>query len=155
MANNGAWSSTPTGSGSVTIPKGYHNGSGKVNTTTVYKNGYNAGYSAGVTAGGMNYKTLYFATPDVWYTDYITSGTYTATKSGVHLFTFAKWTQDASNDFRARALLNGTVISSSSSSRDQSVWCFAYNLSKGQTVTFQLYNTYYPYPCLINGSVSF
>ena len=50
MTNRGAWSSTPTGSGSVTIPAGYHNGSGKVNTSTVYKNGYNAGYSAAETA---------------------------------------------------------------------------------------------------------
>ena len=50
MTNRGAWSSTPTGSGSVTIPAGYHNGSGKVNTSTVYNNGYNAGYSAAETA---------------------------------------------------------------------------------------------------------
>ncbi len=47
MTNRGAWSSTPTGSGSVTIPAGYHNGSGKVNTSTVYNNGYNAGKTSG------------------------------------------------------------------------------------------------------------
>ncbi len=46
MANNGAWTSTPTGSGKTTIPKGYHNGSGYVDTSTVYNNGYNSGVSA-------------------------------------------------------------------------------------------------------------
>lgn len=30
MANNGAWSASTSGNGSVTIPAGYHNGSGKV-----------------------------------------------------------------------------------------------------------------------------
>lgn len=30
MTNNGAWTSTKTSNGSVTIPEGYHNGSGKV-----------------------------------------------------------------------------------------------------------------------------
>ncbi len=54
MTDRGAWSSTPTGSGSVTIPAGYHNGSGKVNTTTVYNNGYNAGVSAGQTSSKNN-----------------------------------------------------------------------------------------------------
>ena len=39
MANKGAWTSTPTGSGKTTIPKGYHNGSGYVDTSTVYWNG--------------------------------------------------------------------------------------------------------------------
>lgn len=47
MTNRGAWTSTPTGSGKVTIPAGYHNGSGYVNTATVYTNGYNAGVAAG------------------------------------------------------------------------------------------------------------
>ena len=47
MTNRGAWTNTPTGSGKVTIPAGYHNGSGYVNTATVYTNGYNAGVAAG------------------------------------------------------------------------------------------------------------
>lgn len=38
MKNNGAWTSTPTGSGKTTIPAGYHNGSGYVDTSTVYLN---------------------------------------------------------------------------------------------------------------------
>ncbi len=64
MTDRGAWSSTPTGSGSVTIPAGYHNGSGKVNTTTVYNNGYNAGVTAAdnrVNTNSTNYKSGYNA----------------------------------------------------------------------------------------------
>ena len=43
MTNRGAWNSSPTASGNVTIPAGYHNGSGYVNTAGVYTAGYNAG----------------------------------------------------------------------------------------------------------------
>ena len=43
MTNRGAWTSSPTASGKVTIPAGYHNGSGYVNTAGVYATGYNAG----------------------------------------------------------------------------------------------------------------
>lgn len=43
MINRGAWNSSPTASGKVTIPSGYHNGSGYVNTAGVYTTGYNAG----------------------------------------------------------------------------------------------------------------
>ena len=44
MTNNGAWTSTKTSNGSVTIPEGYHNGSGKVtvnvsSTTTIPTDG--------------------------------------------------------------------------------------------------------------------
>ena len=44
MTNNGAWTSTQTSNGSVTIPAGYHNGSGKVtvnvsSTTTIPTDG--------------------------------------------------------------------------------------------------------------------
>lgn len=46
MPNQGAWKNTPTGSGKVTIPAGYHNGSGYVDTATVYTNAYNAGVTA-------------------------------------------------------------------------------------------------------------
>jgi len=45
MTNNGAWNETPTASGQVTIPAGYHNGSGYVDTSTVYTKGYNSGKS--------------------------------------------------------------------------------------------------------------
>lgn len=45
MTNQGAWTSSPTASGKVTIPAGYHNGSGYVNTAGVYTTGYNAGKS--------------------------------------------------------------------------------------------------------------
>ena len=43
MINRGAWNSSPTASGKVTIPAGYHNGSGYVNTAGVYTTGYNVG----------------------------------------------------------------------------------------------------------------
>lgn len=49
MKNNGAWTSTPTGSGKVTIPAGYHNGSGYVDTSSVYTKGYNDGKDVGTT----------------------------------------------------------------------------------------------------------
>ena len=39
MANQGAWTNTPTASGKVTIPAGYHNGSGYVDTSGVYEAG--------------------------------------------------------------------------------------------------------------------
>lgn len=39
MVNNGAWSNTPTSKGKVTIPAGYHNGSGYVDSTSVYNKG--------------------------------------------------------------------------------------------------------------------
>lgn len=61
MTNRGTWTSTPSSSGKVTIPKGYHNGNGYVNTSTVYSEGYNAGYSEGYSDGesdgGAKYKT--------------------------------------------------------------------------------------------------
>ena len=39
MPNKGEWTNTPTSKGKVTIPKGYHNGSGYVDTTKVYELG--------------------------------------------------------------------------------------------------------------------
>ena len=62
MTDRGAWTNTPTGSGKVTIPAGYHNGSGYVNTATAYTNGYNAGVAAN--------------------TSRISTGTWTGTTSG-------------------------------------------------------------------------
>ena len=43
MVNRGAWTNIPTTSGKITIPAGYHNGSGYVDTSSVYTNGYNTG----------------------------------------------------------------------------------------------------------------
>lgn len=58
MINRGAWNSSPTASGKVTIPAGYHNGSGYVNTAGVYTAGYNAGKtSGGFTRILSNYRT--------------------------------------------------------------------------------------------------
>lgn len=61
MPNNGAWSASTSGSGSVTIPAGYHNGSGGVDCSGAYNAGvaaadarvntssasYNQGYTNG------------------------------------------------------------------------------------------------------------
>ena len=61
MPNNGAWSASTSGNGSVTIPAGYHNGSGTVSGAASYNKGvsdadarvntssasYNSGYAKG------------------------------------------------------------------------------------------------------------
>jgi hypothetical protein len=51
MVDRGAWTDTPTGSGRITVPAGYHNGTGYVDTATVYNNAYNAGVTAGAATG--------------------------------------------------------------------------------------------------------
>ena len=40
MPNKGAWKNTPSNKGKVTIPEGYHNGSGYIDTTSVYNQGF-------------------------------------------------------------------------------------------------------------------
>lgn len=56
MPNNGAWSNTPTVNGKVSIPSGYHNGKGYVDTMSVYNIGYSLGYSDGCeNAGDIQY----------------------------------------------------------------------------------------------------
>ena len=47
MPNNGAWSASTSGSGSVTIPEGYHNGSGTVSGAASYNQGYTNGAASG------------------------------------------------------------------------------------------------------------
>ena len=51
MPNNGAWSASTSGNGSVTIPAGYHNGSGTVSGTASYNQGYANGHYQGVNDG--------------------------------------------------------------------------------------------------------
>lgn len=51
MPNNGAWSSSTSGAGTVTIPAGYHNGSGTVSGSASYNSGYYAGYTNGHNQG--------------------------------------------------------------------------------------------------------
>lgn len=65
MPNNGTWTSSSSGSGKVTIPAGYHNGSGYVDCSGAYNKGvtdadnransnsanYKAGYNKGYTNG--------------------------------------------------------------------------------------------------------
>lgn len=60
MTNNGAWTSTKTSNGSVTIPKGYHNGSGKVSVNV----------STSTSAGALDTPSINFDT---------TNGKFTAT----------------------------------------------------------------------------
>lgn len=55
MANNGAWSGTVNPGESVTVPAGYHNGSGKVYATTEgVKNIKTKTVSSGSVAGGAD-----------------------------------------------------------------------------------------------------
>lgn len=46
MPNNGAWINTPTDKGKVTIPAGFHDGNGYVDTTVIYNSGYNSAATA-------------------------------------------------------------------------------------------------------------
>ena len=88
MTNRGAWTNTPTSSGKVTIPAGYHNGSGYVDTSKVY----NAGVSAGATSlPVLNTNTIttktntYIFYNNGWtYLDYVL--TYNADHSSVTLY---------------------------------------------------------------------
>ena len=75
MTNNGAWTSTPTTSGNVTIPAGYHNGSGYVNTASVYS------------AAKVATSTYTLATEGVWCNESVDgkSVSYSATK-GKYIF---------------------------------------------------------------------
>jgi hypothetical protein len=64
MPNNGAWSASTSGNGSVTIPAGYHNGSGTVSGATSYSNGYSNGVSdadARVNTSSASYNSGYNA----------------------------------------------------------------------------------------------
>lgn len=81
MDNKGAWTNTPTGSGKVTIPAGYHNGSGYVDTSAVYSNGYNAGVKSG---GDITVLPCSAAGVNAEY--YTATTTYTITEDGKYLF---------------------------------------------------------------------
>lgn len=89
MTDRGVWTSSPTSSGKVTIPAGYHNGSGYVNTSGVYNAGYNIGYSDGLEDGESNstssaYATYFTYTSDASYTKTFTSDS-TSGRAGVCL----------------------------------------------------------------------
>ena len=47
MKNNGAWTGATTGKGNVTIPAGFHNGSGYISGDGAYDAGYNKGFEEG------------------------------------------------------------------------------------------------------------
>ena len=58
MVNNGAWTNTPTTKGKVTIPAGYHNGSGYIDTTSVYNKGIEEGLNTIIQRGKLKYYEL-------------------------------------------------------------------------------------------------
>ena len=60
MPNNAAWSASTSGSGSVTIPAGYHNGSGTVSGTASYNQGVSDA-DARVNTSSASYKSAYNA----------------------------------------------------------------------------------------------
>ena len=55
MTNRGAWTSTPTSSGKVTIPAGYHNGSGYVDTKEVYNSAVSSKINPTLLKGSAQY----------------------------------------------------------------------------------------------------
>ena len=134
---------------------GYNNGYSAGNSA-----GYNNGYNAGVAAYRMAYANLRFSGASK---EFATVGTYTATRTGPHLFVFNKSCQAQPNDMDGQALLNGAVISSfegasysGSSSGNTYSWKFAVSLTSGSVVTFQLRNHYSKsYTNIIDGAVAF
>ena len=154
MANKGVlnWSGSNT---TYSVAAGYYSG-GTLDSRPSYNNGYNAG----VSASKMAYQILRFSGKSK---DFATVGTFTAVRSGTHLFVFNKVSQSQPNDMDGQALFNGAVISSfegaayfGSSSGNTYAWKFAYNLSAGQVVTFQLRNHYSgSYTMIIDGAVSY
>ena len=54
IVNKGAWTNTPTTKGKVTIPAGYHNGSGYVDTTNIYEQAFNSGITEAITSGALH-----------------------------------------------------------------------------------------------------
>lgn len=125
MTNRGAWKGATTGSGNVTIPAGYHSGSGyvsgsgaynagvtaadaRVNTSSAsYTSGYNAGYSAGAGrtvafASGATTLTWDSASTDTPFCS-TSGGTLTIKKAG----TYALVTQVQRTDL---TFVNGTAL---------------------------------------------
>lgn len=154
MPNRGNlnWSGSNT---TYSVPAGYYSG-GTLDSRTSYNNGYNSG----VAAYRMTYANLRFSGKSK---EFATVGTYTATRTGQHLFVFNKSCQAQPNDMDGQALLNGAVISSfegasysGSSSGNTYSWKFAVSLTSGNVVTFQLRNHYSKsYTTIIDGAVAF
>lgn len=118
MTNRGAWTSKPVSSGKVTVPAGYHNGSGYVDTSSVY--------SAGVAAGSSNIVELF--------TLKCTSGSTMAVQSGnsTHSVTIDRYNDDGI------ALFNELKIYDKSGSGGQMPSLLAYDSSGtkiGNTIT--------------------
>ena len=85
MPNNGAWSASTSGNGSVTIPAGYHNGNGTVSGAASYNSGYTNGkndtgfnLAANVTIYSWGGTSVYPGTGDRSYTFTATQTTWWA-----------------------------------------------------------------------------
>ena len=54
MENKGSWTNTPSTQGKVTIPAGYHNGQGYIDTTSVYNKGITEGIAEAIENGTIH-----------------------------------------------------------------------------------------------------
>ena len=154
------WSGNNT---TFAVPAGYYPG-GTLDSRPSYNSGYNAGvtaadnranvnsanykagYNAGAAANALRSKKLYW---ELNAKSYETCGSFTAEKTGTHVFMFHTYTQDVPNRFQARALCNNTTISSIEGARNKTGWYFSVSLTVGNVVTFQMCNT-----CLLYTSPS-
>lgn len=168
IANRGVlnWSGSNT---TFAVPAGYYPG-GTLDSRPSYNSGYNAGvtaadnranvnsanykagYNAGAAANALRSKKLYW---ELNAKSYETCGSFTAEKTGTHVFMFHTYTQDVPNRFQARALCNNTTISSIEGARNKTGWYFSVSLTVGNVVTFQMCNTYHPYNSALDGVVCY
>ena len=153
MTNRGAWTNTPTRSGNVTIPAGYHNGSGYVNTATVYTNGYNSGvtaadaranvnsvnyqtgYNTGVAAGNANISNVVME-HFTQFEDY-TNKTYTVPKNGIAVVSVER-NNGYNRSIAISVALNGTTLTANkSSSYDVASLSrhYVFKVSKGDVIS--------------------
>ena len=160
------WSGNNT---TFAVPAGYYPG-GTLDSRPSYNSGYNAGvtaadnranvnsanykagYNAGAAANALRSKKLYW---ELNAKSYETCGSFTAEKTGTHVFMFHTYTQDVPNRFQARALCNNTTISSIEGARNKTGWYFSVSLTVGNVVTFQMCNTYHPYNSALDGVVCY
>lgn len=138
MPNKGAWTNTPTGSGKVKIPAGYHNGNGYVDTSTVYSNGYDAGIIDSTGKGTVH--TAIFL-------EYAKSKTqsYTIQEDGTYILSICSTISIVSSSGSIGITVNDTAVSYKlnqiiTDPDDQFKLCYALSnnleLNKGDVVKF-------------------
>ena len=126
MTNRGAWTGATTGSGNVTIPAGYHSGSGYVSGSGAYNAGvkaadarvntssasYTSGYNAGKSASAGRTVAYAAGTESVTWDSASTSTSFCATSGNTLTIkkagAYAIVTQQARNDL---LFVNGTRMS--------------------------------------------